>query len=252
MLDKKYFNSKALDVDDKTKRVKIGIAELESIDKDEDLFLPTAFDVTIKQRGPQGSNEIWHLLDHDKVSFSALSKFSEINREGNLIAGVSKYKNSFAWREVAWPLYAAGDFTQHSVGFVTVQQEKQEGYNLIKEVTLYEGSAVLWGANPNTPTMQVVKSLLNTKEDRDITAQEKIQEIIVRIKKDKFSDDNAEVLLIELMRLQKMLDSDPLHKIIIDEQEKASQPAITAVDPVADKSNEVLLFSHLLINKIGI
>ncbi len=78
----KTFNLKALDVDNKTKSVKVAIAELETIDRDNDVFDPSAFDVTIKQRGPNGTNEIWHLSDHTSKSLSALSKFSELGRDG--------------------------------------------------------------------------------------------------------------------------------------------------------------------------
>ena len=43
-----------------------------------------------------GTNEIWHLLDHTRTSFSALSKFEELGRQGKYIVGVSAFKNSFA------------------------------------------------------------------------------------------------------------------------------------------------------------
>lgn len=226
---KKYFNLKALDVDSKTRRVKVAISEVESLDKDNDVFEPSAFDKTMKERGPQGSDEIWHLLDHDKTSFSALSKFTELGREGNKIAGVSLYKNSFAWREVAWPIYEAGEFNQHSVGFQTVKQEfnKAAGYNVIKEVMLYEGSAVLWGANPNTPTMQLVKSLMDAEEDREITAAEKIDEIIKSLKKGRFDEERQSLLVIELKRLQGMCESKQLHTIY----QEPTQPELKSVEP---------------------
>jgi phage head maturation protease len=246
--ERKYFDLKALDVDKKTKQVKVAIAELESVDRDGDVFDPSAFDVSIKQRGPQGTNEIWHLLDHTRDSFSALSKFSEIGREGKYIAGVSHYKNSFAWREVAWPLYEAGDFTQHSVGFQTSKQQKsQDGsHNVITEAHLFEGSAVLWGANPHTPTMAVVKSLLNAEDDREITAQEKLDEIVTRLKKGKYDSEKTDLLLLELLRLQNMLEVEPLHKIITNElQEKSSEPEPSSVDPDAAKFSSVIMLLEL-------
>lgn len=205
---KKIFDLKALDVDTKTKRVKVAISQLEDVDRDNDVFDPSAYDKTIKENGPSGANEIWHLLDHTPRSFSALSKFKELNKEGKYITGVSHYKNSFAWREVAWPLYEAGDITQHSVGFEILKASERDskGIRTIKEVKLYEGSAVLWGAQKDTPTMQVVKSLLNLEEDRDITAAEKIEEIIKQIKKGRFDEDHG-LFIIELKRLQTLFDA---------------------------------------------
>lgn len=232
---KKYIQVKALDVDDKKKQVKVAISQLEDVDKDQDVFDSKAYDKTIKENGPMGSNEIWHLLDHTSKTFSALSKFSELGREGKYIVGVSQYKNSFAWREVAWPLYEAGDITQHSVGFQVVKEEPRNEKNvrIIKEVRLYEGSAVLWGAQPDTPTMQVVKSLLNIEEDSDITAAEKIDQIIKQIKKGRYEEDQS-LLVIELNRLQYLFDTKQVGKIF--EPEKSTHNAKETTEP-----NEITL-----------
>jgi phage head maturation protease len=244
----KVFNLKALDVDTEQRRVKVAIAELETIDRDGDVFEPTAFDKTIKERGPQGTNEIWHLLDHTAKSFSALSKFSELGREGKYIAGVSQYKNSFAWREVAWPLYEAGDITQHSVGFVTEKEQKAQSgsHNIISEASLWEGSAVLWGANFNTPTMQVVKSLMNLDDDRDITMAEKIEELTKRIKDGKY-DEKADLLVIELKRLQYYFDTKNIAAIIKDE--KTTEPEVTTTQPEVKTVDFAALLTNYITTK---
>jgi HK97 family phage prohead protease len=242
-LIKKYYGLKALDVDSKTKRVKVAISQLEDIDRDNDVFSPTAYDKTIKENGPKGSNEIWHLLDHTLKSFSALSKFSEIGREGKYITGVSLYKNSFAWREVAWPLYEAGDITQHSVGFHIEKADDRDkkGIRVIREVKLYEGSAVLWGAQKDTPTMQVVKNLLHLEDDRDITMAEKIDEIIKKIKSGRFDEDKS-IFIIELKRIQQLFGEGQVLKIFqepeetttleeVTQEEKTTEPEIKSTLP---------------------
>lgn len=225
----KIFNLKALDVDSSTKRVKVAISEMESVDRDGDVFDPSAWTKTIKEKGPSGTNEVWHLLDHTTKSFSALSKFSELFVEDRKLIGVSQYKNSFAWREVAWPLYEAKEITQHSVGFKTIKENKAGDHNLITEAELYEGSAVLWGANPNTPTMQVVKSLMNHDDDMDITAAEKIEQITKRIREGKF-DEKAELLIIELKRLQYLFDTKNITEIV-HPKENTTQPEVKATEP---------------------
>ena len=61
----------------------------------------------------------------------------------------------------------AGCINQHSIGFSTVVDEYDKANNVrtIKEVILYEGSAVLWGANDLTPTLDVkVDKAATTKE----------------------------------------------------------------------------------------
>lgn len=247
---RKFYDLKTMDVDAEKRMVKVAIAEMESIDRDGDVFDTKAFDKTIREKGPQGANEIWHLLDHDKTSFSALSKFAELFTEGKYVAGWSKYKNSFAWREVAWPLYEAGDFTQHSVGFTTLKQDKAKDgdYNIIKEVSLWEGSAVLWGANPNTPTMQVAKSLLHLEEERDITAAEKIDELIKRLKEGKY-DEKAELLAIELKRLQYLFDHKNIAAIVAPEEQKSTEPEPQTTQPEIVKVDYAALFTNYLKSK---
>ncbi len=209
---KKYNSCKTLDIDTTNRQVKVAIAEMQTVDRDNEIFDPRAFDKSVKENGPQGTNEIWHLLDHDKNSFSALSKFKEIGTDGKYLFGVSQYKDSFAWREVAWPLYEAGDFNQHSVGFIPLDKQKQKnGTTIITSARLYEGSAVLWGANPNTPVLGIQKSISELFEDADLDTDEiikhRFEKLIKRIQNDKFTEVNKNLLTIELMRLQSMYKS---------------------------------------------
>lgn len=201
--EKKVFNLKALDVDTSTRQVKVAIAEMESIDHDKDVIVPQAVERTIKNKGPKGSNEIWHLLDHTPNSFSALSKFKELYVEGKYLVGVSEYKDSFAWREVAWPLYESGDFTQHSIGFRTVKSARKDGYREIQEIELYEGSAVLWGANPNTPTMQVTKSMTFQEKQDDLHS--KMERLLKFIHSAHDFEEKKSLIEIEFKQIQQLL-----------------------------------------------
>jgi hypothetical protein len=113
---KKSIDGSALDVDKKSRRVKIAIASTENVDLQNDVIAKGAFNRTIAHRGPQGTNEIWHLIDHNASIQTALGKFSELGMEGQHLVGVSEYKDSYLWREVVWPLYEKGDINQHSIG----------------------------------------------------------------------------------------------------------------------------------------
>lgn len=222
-LQKKKIDCKALDVDSVGKQVKIAFAEFATIDRDKDLILPTAADKSIRERGPQGTNEIWHLLDHYQNSFHALSKFTELGTDGKYLWGVSKYKNSFAWREVAWPIYEAEEFTQHSIGFNTLKSQERDGYREIQEIAVWEGSAVLWGANPNTPTMQIVKAALglhDQKEDINV----RLEHMIKAFKDDKFEDESHKsLMIIQLKHIQQE----------VWDLQRATQPEEKTTEPVA-------------------
>lgn len=200
---KKNITLKALDVDTSSRRVKVAISQMNSKDRDGDIIISTAFNKTIKEKGPQGANEIWHLMDHRATLSSALSKYSEIWTENDYLIGVSEYRNSFAWREIAWPAYEAGDITQHSIGFSIVdsvwQKDSGKDIRIIKEIALWEGSAVLWGANPNTPTLEVAKSLGIYTEDME--PGKRIEQMIKALKSDKFDAEAKELFIIELQQI---------------------------------------------------
>lgn len=237
---KKILDCKALDVDTVSKTVKIAIAETETKDRDGDMISPVAFNKTISERGPKGSNETWHLLDHTTTSFSALSKFSELNMEGKYLAGISKYKDSFAWREVAWPLYDSGDFNQHSIGYSVVKEQKMDSYNDLQELNLWEGSAVLWGANPNTPILAVQKSLGISEKD-DIISQ--LERLTKAIKLGKHEDEShASLIILEIKRIQQH---------ILNLQEKFTAPDQNSTQP-NDEEKELLKSVQMLNRRFAI
>jgi phage head maturation protease len=194
----KVYDLKALDVDTSNRSVKVAIAEMESIDRDGDVFDKSAFDKTIAERGPLGSNEIWHLINHERKLESSLGKFQKLYKEGKYIVGENNYRDMFLWKEVAWPLYEKGDITQHSVGFTVLNQQKAVDHNVITQVALWEGSAVLWGANPNTPTFDVVKSFLEQKKE---TAFDYMAWVIKKLKDGKYTGENESLLVNELQEV---------------------------------------------------
>lgn len=201
MFTTKTFDLKALDVDESSRRVKVAIAETESVDRDNELIDPKAFNQTISRKGPKGTNEVWHLIDHNPSLETALGKFTELYMDGKYLVGVSEYKDSWLWREVAWPLYKSGDINQHSIGFRVVgNKEKANGYDIIKEVELFEGSAVLWGANPNTPTMEVAKSLYREKQE---SFEDRLEWICKSLRDGKYNEEKQSLLILEIQQLAK-------------------------------------------------
>lgn len=202
----KTIDSVALDIDTERRKVKVAIASMGNLDRDGDIIATGAFTKTIAERGPSGANEVWHLLDHRASLQTALSKAEEVGIQGDLLYLVSSYRDTFAWREIAWPLYEKGDITQHSIGFSVVNQTKRKDYNEITEVALWEGSAVLWGANPNTPTLEVAKSFGITKENDDLPVR--IERMEKALKSDKFDEDVRSLLLIELRQIKSLYEKE--------------------------------------------
>jgi HK97 family phage prohead protease len=214
----KVYDLKALDVDVSKRSVKVAIAEMESIDRDGDVFDKSAFDKTIAERGPNGSNEIWHLVNHERKLESSLGKFQKLYKEGKYIVGENSYRDMFLWKEVAWPLYERGDITQHSVGFSVLNQQKGVDHNVITQVALWEGSAVLWGANPNTPTFEVVKSFLEQKKE---TAIDYMAWVIKKLKEGKYTGENESLLINELQEVSNLFLPQETAQKEIEPQETA-------------------------------
>jgi HK97 family phage prohead protease len=235
VMQHKIYDLKALDVDTSKRRVKIAFAELESKDRDGDVFDPSAFDKTIREKGPSGSNEIWHLLNHEKKLQSALGKFDKVYKEGKYIVGENSYRDMWLWKEVAWPLYDKGDITQHSVGFNIVNETKGNDANLIKEVQLWEASGVLWGANPCTPTLGIAKDFFKQKTE---SAADYMAYVVKNLQDGKYSGENESLLVLELKEMSALF----LPKEISQEQDK---PQETALDLQKLKSAiELLTIKH--------
>jgi len=198
---RKYIETKAADVDTSNRKVKVVISRMGNLDLDKDIIELGAFAKTIAEKGPKGSQMIWHLADHGwRVAESGLSKYEELYVEGDKLIGIAPYRDTWLWREQMWPLYVAGDINQHSIGFSIVKSERNEqtGIRVIKEVDLYEGSAVLWGANPETPTEEVMKNLFLQKKE---SFEDRVQWVCKAIKDGKYKEDES-LLILELKQLE--------------------------------------------------
>jgi HK97 family phage prohead protease len=223
-----------LDVDDSSRRVKVAINKVGVKDFDNDVIEKTAFNKTIKERGPQGKGLIWHLTDHNPSLKSAVARFKEVYMEGDYLVGISDIPNT-TWGNDVLELYKTGNINQHSIGFRTIQKEQQKDatagdYILIKEVMLYEGSAVLWGANEHTPTFTVGKSL--TKEEA-VSEYAKTLEEVKKISKlfrtGHLSNESFELLDIKMSQL-----TDRLHQLFILNQE-TTEPELTTQPDAKDE-----------------
>ena len=198
-----------IDVSTESRKVKVAISEMGSKDLDNDVIDFGAYTKTIAERGPNGAGLIWHLTDHNASLKNAVARFSELYVEGNKLVGVTDIPKT-SWGNDVLEFYLTGNINQHSVGFRTIKREpanagKPDEYNIIKEILLYEGSAVLWGANPNTPTLEAGKSV--TKQDldciNDLFANQK--RMLKMFKDGNLQDSTFELMEIQLLQTQEKL-----------------------------------------------
>jgi HK97 family phage prohead protease len=213
---KRYFEQKTLsdsvrDVSESSRKVKVAISHMGSKDFDNDVIDHTAYNKTLNERGPAGANLIWHLTDHNPSLKSAIGKFSELYVENDYLVGVTNVPNT-TWGNDVLEFYKSGHINQHSVGFRTIKQENQKSqegdYNLIKEILLFEGSAVLWGANINTPSLEVGKSLTT---EEVIQTHEKLSKelslLLKSLKDGRMSDEAFEFIEIRVAQINEAIKS---------------------------------------------
>lgn len=173
-----------------------------NVDYDKDMFAPTAFDKTIREWGPEGRNKIVHLYQHD--TFRPLAKPKVLRADEKGVYFESQFVDN-SWGTDALKLYEAGIINEHSVGFEIFRSdpERREGteFNLIKEVRMWEGSTVTFGANEDTP-FTGFKSYDRAK------ATDRLAKLSKAIRNGTFTDETFHLLEIELAQLSAYMTAE--------------------------------------------
>ena len=217
-----------MDVDSAQRRVKTVWARCGNVDLDNDIIVAEAFTKTIRERGPIGKNLIWSLVDHCAEMDSVIGKPEQLYVENDMLIAITPIVDTEMGEDVI-KMYDAGLINQHSIGFSTINSSvDKKGIRTITELKLYEGSAVLWAANPETPTLDV------KSEDRKNNLNDRLEKLLKAFKSGRFTDETFALMEIEIKRIQSEI-------LEIEVVKEITQPAI-AVEPVVDetKSNEDL------------
>jgi HK97 family phage prohead protease len=166
MLITKNINEGVVEDVDVAKGIVTGyFSSFNTMDSDGDVITSGAYKKTIAENGYKGKNRIMHLLQHNPLM--PLAKPSELMEDAKGLRFVSKITET-SYGMDAIKLYAEGVFNEHSVGFEIIKADNQKGYREIREIKLWEGSTVTWGANENTP-VESFKSWSKPKSEEMIT-----------------------------------------------------------------------------------
>ena len=222
----KHFQSKdisdgIMDVDTSTRRVKAVWSRMNNIDLDSDIIVPEAFTKTLAERGPAGKNLVWSLVDHQADMNNVIGKPESLYVEGDMLVAITPIVGTEKGTDML-KMYEAGLINQHSIGFSTIKQDWQNDkkeVRIIKELKLYEGSAVLWGANPETPTLSVKSQ---SKEDLN----NRLEKLLKAFRNGNFTNDTFALMEIQIKKIQ----ADLLELEII-------QSAPSAIEPKQQEKN---------------
>ena len=158
------------------------------MDHDNDIIVKGAFQKSIKER----FNNIFFLYQHNWEK--PLGKFTSlVEDEKGLYFEAEIVQTSYGIDQLK--LYESGLVKEHSIGFQTIKSDRESsGLRTIKEVKLYEGSAVTLGANSNTPFLGFKSEL---KQTNDL-----ITKITGLIRNGDLTDDTFIQLELALKQLQ--------------------------------------------------
>jgi HK97 family phage prohead protease len=161
---KSAFEIKAMDAG--KREVAIYLSKFGVIDSDGDMIQKGAFAKSILERGPlaDSNRKIAFLRSHDWEK--PIGKFLSLQEDDFGLFAVAELVHS-SYANDAWNDYMDGIIREHSIGFQYISDKMrfiedatapQGGFWNISELKLYEGSAVLFGSNEFTPTVDVMKS----------------------------------------------------------------------------------------------
>lgn len=145
------------DIDIKSRIVTGYLSAFGNVDSDSDIIEKGAFAKTIKER----FNDIFYLQQHDWSR--PLGKFTKLEEDDKGLYFEGEIINT-SFGEDQLKLYEAGIVKEHSIGFMVVKADRGADVRTIKEIKLYEGSAVTLGANSSTPFLGFKSSVSEAKD----------------------------------------------------------------------------------------
>jgi HK97 family phage prohead protease len=160
------------------------LSKFDNIDSDGDVIRKGAFSKSIQDRGPESpsNRKIAFLRHHDWEQ--QIGKFISLEETGDGLVAIGELGRSSKGNDALLD-YQDGIIKEHSIGFNYIQDKMDlvtagsGDFWDIKEVALWEGSAVTFGANALTPTLDVSKG---TKTELIDKINEKMSGLISAIK----------------------------------------------------------------------
>lgn len=210
-----------VDFDEKNNIVKGYGSYFDNRDSDQDIIRRGAYQKTIQENG----NRVKYLYQHDMMQ--PLGKMDELYEdEKGLVFTASIPKTQLGTDVIE--LMKAGVITENSVGIMPIVKEMKGDYREIREVKLYEISAVTIAANDQAKILDV-KGMANIDQ-----VYKRYDNICKLLRKGNISDEMGYALESEILKLKTYFVN-------------ATQPVEETTEPV-EKSQEVDIYKYLINN----
>lgn len=194
----KSSHSEVKDVDVKQGIVSGYFSHFNSKDSDGDIIQKGAFAKSIKEWGPEAEKpRVKHLLNHNPGQ--PLGVITQLKEDDTGLYYESKIGTHILGKDFL-KMVDSGLISEHSIGFKTIEEKKQEDHNLLINLKLWEGSSLTaWGANYNTPIIGV-----KSAKGFDIVG-EKVLLMEKFIKNSDASDETIQLMDLQLKQLQQYI-----------------------------------------------
>jgi HK97 family phage prohead protease len=212
-----------IDFDEKNNIVKGYGSYFDNKDSDMDIIRKGAYQKTIQENG----NRVKYLYQHDMMQ--PIGKMSELYEDDKGLVFTAEIPKTQLGNDVI-ELMKAGVITENSVGIMPIIKENKGDYREIKEVKLYEISAVTLAANDQAKILDV-KGMVDIDK-----VYKRYDNICKLLRKGNISDDMGYALESEILKLKTYFVN-------------ATQPVEETTEPVEKMVQEVDIYKYL-INKL--
>ena len=210
-MKKIQYKSSIYDLDEKQGIVKIRVSAFGNVDSYGDIMDKKAFNKTISDFKSAGRSRIKHLKNHDWTELLGLPLEMTASNSGlDIVSKMNIQKQSVKDVYADYIFMSEnGNTLEHSIGYLTVNEEKsEEGYNILKEVNLKEYSTLdFLGANGETPLLDIKQMIqkVDYSDEKYIALENKIKELESKIEAlrpldapepQQVKEDNSELKLI--------------------------------------------------------
>jgi len=197
---RKGFNGLTKDVDTAGRIVTGYFSTFNFKDSDGDIILPGAFKKTIRERGPKGKKRIFHLWQH--YSSEVIGKPNVLKEDETGLYFETAIADTTLGNDTL-KLYEQGILTEHSIGFNSVVAERDNDKHItyLKELKLWEGSTVTWGANERA-------QITGMKGNNPDELLKRIDRIEKAMRNGTYTDETFELLQIEIDYIKQSLKPD--------------------------------------------
>jgi len=191
------------DVDVNSRTIKGYFSIFGNKDSDGDIITQGAYTKSLMERGPNASNRILHLWMHK--SDAVLARPRELDEDAHGLKFVSIFPENgklTRLQDDTLKLYDQGVLTEHSVGFQIIKSENDPSQDarILKELKLWEGSTVTWGANEMAKVTEV-------KSEMKPELISRMERLIKALKDGYFTDETFMALEYELTIIKNQIDS---------------------------------------------